>query len=145
MAPLKLVDSLAPSVTPHVATGVNREGKREVLGTDPGTIEDSAFWLAFLHSLAARCLGGVELVPADAHQGLEDAIATVLDVASWKRCITDLDDKIGRRPAPSPAAPQLAGVSGVPWQQLQRLGPEGGAVGHHDHLHWPHSIGMSVL
>jgi len=30
-----------------VATAVNADGKREVLGIDVGTSEDGAFWLAF--------------------------------------------------------------------------------------------------
>ena len=34
-----------------VATAVNVEGKREVLGIDVGTSEDGAFWLAFLRGL----------------------------------------------------------------------------------------------
>ena len=37
-----------------VATGVNAEGQREILGMDVGTSEDGAFWLAFLRSLTAR-------------------------------------------------------------------------------------------
>ena len=42
-----------------VATGVNAEGQREILGMDVGTSEDGAFWLAFLRSLTARGLSGV--------------------------------------------------------------------------------------
>jgi len=42
---------------------------------DVGASEDGAFWLAFLRSLNARGLGGVELVISDAHQGLKLAIA----------------------------------------------------------------------
>ena len=71
-----------------VATGVNHEGKREVLGIDVGTSEDGAFWLAFLRGLVARGLSGVELVTSDAHQGLKEAIATVFAGASWQRCRT---------------------------------------------------------
>ena len=51
-----------------VATGVNAEGQREILGMDVGTSEDGAFWLAFLRSLTARGLSGVDLVTSDAHQ-----------------------------------------------------------------------------
>ena len=69
-----------------VATAVNAEGKREVLGIDIGTSEDGAFWLAFLRGLVARGLSGVELVTSDAHQGLRGAIATVFGGASWQRC-----------------------------------------------------------
>ena len=61
-----------------VATGVNREGKREVLGIDIGASEDGAFLLAFLRSLLTRGLSGVQLVTSDAHQGLKGAIAPVL-------------------------------------------------------------------
>ena len=71
-----------------VATGVNAEGQREILGLDVGTSEDGAFWLAFLRSLTARGLSGVELVTSDAHQGLKNAIAAVFAGASWQRCRT---------------------------------------------------------
>ena len=71
-----------------VATGVNAEGQREILGMDVGTSEDGAFWLAFLRSLTARGLSGVELVTSDAHQGLKNAIAAVFAGASWQRCRT---------------------------------------------------------
>ena len=71
-----------------VATAVNVEGKREVLGIDVGTSEDGAFWLAFLRGLVARGLSGVELVTSYAHQGLREAIATVFGGVSWQRCRT---------------------------------------------------------
>ena len=53
-----------------VATGVNAQGQREVLGMDVGASEDGAFWPAFLRSLNARGLSGVELAISDAHQSL---------------------------------------------------------------------------
>ena len=71
-----------------VATGVNADGQREILGLDVGASEDGAFWLAFLRSLTARGLSGVELVTSDAHQGLKNAIAAVFAGASWQRCRT---------------------------------------------------------
>ena len=71
-----------------VATAVNAQGKREILGLDTGASEDGAFWLSFLRSLAARGLAGVQLVVSDAHQGLKDAIAAVFSGASWQRCRT---------------------------------------------------------
>ena len=76
------------NVSVVVATAVNAEGKREVLGIDVGTSEDGAFWLAFLRGLVARGLAGVELVTSDAHEGLKVAIATVFAGASWQRCRT---------------------------------------------------------
>jgi putative transposase len=71
-----------------VATGVNADGHREVLGLDVGAAEDGAAWTAFLRSLVARGLAGVKLVVSDAHQGLKDAVAAVLDGAAWQRCRT---------------------------------------------------------
>src|ERR671935_852893 len=58
-----------------IAVGVNAEGQREILGLDVGPSEDGAFWLAFLRSLVARGLSGVQLVTSDAHQGLKAAFS----------------------------------------------------------------------
>lgn len=74
------------SVAVVIAIGVRASGEREVLGLDVGPSEDGAFWRQFLRGLVARGLGGVQLVVSDAHAGLKDAIATVLQGASWQRC-----------------------------------------------------------
>ena len=71
-----------------IATAVNAEGHREILGLDVVTSEDGAGWSAFLRGLVARGLAGVSLVISDAHTGLKDAIAAVLPGASWQRCRT---------------------------------------------------------
>ncbi len=63
------------NVSVVVATGVNAHGQRKILGMAVGASADGAFWLAFLRSLNARGLNGVELVISDAHQGLKNAIA----------------------------------------------------------------------
>ena len=69
-----------------LATGVRADGWREVLGFAVGDSEDGAFWTAFLRSLKARGLAGVQLVISDAHTGLKQAIAGVLLGAAWQRC-----------------------------------------------------------
>jgi putative transposase len=69
-----------------IATGVSIDGNREVLGVDVGDSEDGAFWTAFLRSLKARGLAGVQLVISDAHEGLKAAIAAVFSGACWQRC-----------------------------------------------------------
>ena len=69
-----------------VAVGVTADGRREVLGMDVGDSEDGAFWTAFLRSLRARGLNGVQLVISDAHTGLKAAIDAVLIGSSWQRC-----------------------------------------------------------
>ena len=97
-------DGRIVNVSVVVATAVNGEGKREIIGMDVGTSEDGAFWLAFLRSLSARGLSGVDLVVSDAHQGLRDAIATVFGGASWQRCrthfMTNLLTRVPRRAQP---------------------------------------------
>jgi putative transposase len=69
-----------------VATGVCGDGRREVLGFAVGDSEDGAFWTQFLRSLKARGLAGVQLVIADAHLGLRQAVAAVMAGAAIQRC-----------------------------------------------------------
>jgi putative transposase len=80
------VDGRVVSRAVVIATGVTADGGREVLGLDVGDSEDGAFWTAFLRSLKARGLAGVQLVVSDAHTGLKQAIGAVMAGASWQRC-----------------------------------------------------------
>jgi transposase-like protein len=59
------------SLATVIATGVNADGHREILGVDVISAEDGAGWTAFLRGLVARGLSGVALV-----------------VSSWQRCRT---------------------------------------------------------
>lgn len=70
-----------------VATGVNTEGYREVLGLQVASVEDGAGWLTFWRDLVARGLNGVKLVTSDAHAGLVAAIGATTG-ATWQRCRT---------------------------------------------------------
>jgi putative transposase len=80
------VDGRVVSRAVVIATGVTADGGREVLGLDVGDREDGAFWTAFLRSLRARGLGGVQPVISDAHTGLTQAISAVMAGAAWQRC-----------------------------------------------------------
>jgi putative transposase len=71
-----------------VATGVNGDGHREVLGVKVATSETKEAWNVFFADLVARGLSGVKLVTSDAHAGLVEAIAANLPGASWQRCRT---------------------------------------------------------
>ena len=71
-----------------VATGVNADGHREILGLQVTTSEDGAGWLGFFRDLVARGLAGVKLVTSDAHAGLVAAIGATLEGAAWQRCRT---------------------------------------------------------
>jgi transposase-like protein len=87
-----------------IATGVNADGHREILGFDVTSAEDGAGWLAFFRGLVARGLSGVVLVTSDAHAGLVAAIAATLPGASWQRCRThylrDLLTKVSKTSQP---------------------------------------------
>ena len=71
-----------------LATGVNGDGHREVLGMRVATSETGPAWNEFFADLLARGLSGVRLVTSDAHAGLREAIAANLPGASWQRCRT---------------------------------------------------------
>jgi len=67
-----------------VATGVNADGHREILGS----AESEAGWLTLFRGLNAPGLSGVKLVTSDAHSGLVAAVGATMEGASWQRCRT---------------------------------------------------------
>jgi transposase-like protein len=117
------------NVVAVVATGVNADGYREILGVDVFTSEDGAGWTAFLRGLVARGLAGVQLVISDAHEGLKGAIAAVLIGASWQRCRTHfMRNLLGRVPKSAQAmvAPLVRSIFEQPdaastWAQHARV------------------------
>jgi transposase-like protein len=81
-------DGRVVKVAVMVATGVNADGYREVLGVQVSSSESGAGWLGFFRDLVARGLSGVALVTSDAHAGLVDAIGATLPGGAWQRCRT---------------------------------------------------------
>ena len=73
------------SVAAIIASGVNQDGRREILGLGLGDSEAQVFWVDFLRRLRQRGLSGVQLIISDAHEGLKAAIGQVF-TASWQRC-----------------------------------------------------------
>jgi putative transposase len=71
-----------------IATGVNADGYREILGIHVATTESGAGWLSFFRDLVARGLTGVALMTSDAHTGLVDAVGATLPGTAWQRCRT---------------------------------------------------------
>ena len=82
-----------------LATGVNSDGHREILGMRVATAETGAAWNEFFADLVARGLTGVRLVTSDAHAGLREAIAANLPGAAWQRATRSR--KNASQPAPS--------------------------------------------
>jgi transposase-like protein len=68
------------------AVGLNKEGKRMVLGVSVSLSEQEIHWRTFLQSLVARGLTGVELVISDAHAGLKQARRAIFGGVPWQRC-----------------------------------------------------------
>ncbi len=70
-----------------VASAVNSEGHREILGICEGAKEDKSGWSNFLRHLVDRGLSGVKLIISDACRGLVESVADYLPDAQWQRCM----------------------------------------------------------
>ncbi len=107
------------NVAAVVATAVNHQGQREVVGFDIVTVEDTAAWTEFLRGLVARGLAGVELVISDAHGGIKAAIAAVLSDATWQRCRTHFMANLASR-VPKVSWPMVATLVRSIFEQADR-------------------------
>jgi putative transposase len=107
------------NISAVVATAVNHQGQREIVGFAVVTTEDTASWTEFLRSLVARGLAGVELVISDAHGGIKAAIATVLGEASWQRCRTHFMANLASR-VPKASWPMIATLVRSIFEQADR-------------------------
>lgn len=123
-----------------VATGVAADGHREVLGFDVGDSEDGAFWTAFLRSLRARGLAGVQLVISGSHAGLRprsprccsappgnDAECTSC-ATSWRRCPKGSAEMVAAtirtifaQPSPPQVREQLSVIAGMLGRQFPKV------------------------
>src|SRR5579885_931193 len=83
-------DDRVESMAVVIATGVNAQGRREVLGFDVIPTETEEGWAQFFKGLRERGLSEVQLVISDAHGGLKGAARKVLK-AEWQRCKVHLD------------------------------------------------------
>jgi putative transposase len=66
-----------------IASGVNLEGLRLILGVSVSLGEQELHWRDFLQSLVERGLTGVELIISDAHVGLQAARKAVFSGIPW--------------------------------------------------------------
>ena len=78
-----------------VATGINPEGERLVLGVSVSLSEHETHWKAFLQGLKDRGMHGVKLVISDDHSGLGAARRAVLGSVPWQRCQFHLQQNAG--------------------------------------------------
>jgi len=71
-----------------IATGVNEEGYREILGIMLGDSESEASWSEFFSWLKGRDLRGTDIVVSDSHSGLVKALNAQFQGCTWQRCQT---------------------------------------------------------
>jgi len=69
-----------------IAVGVERSGRRQVLGVSVSLGEHEIHWRTFLQSLVHRGLRGVQLITSDDHAGLKAARLAVFGGVPWQRC-----------------------------------------------------------
>ena len=97
----RLCYAIVRNVSLLVASAVNSEGFREILGICEGAKEDKSGWSAFLRHLVDRGLNGVRLIISDACRGLTESAADYLPQARWQRCrciSTGMSSAMFRRP-----------------------------------------------
>jgi putative transposase len=80
------VDGQIRDVAILIASGVDYQGKRRILGVSVSLSEQEVHWRTFLQSLVARGLSSVQLITSDDHSGLEAARRAVFGGIPWQRC-----------------------------------------------------------
>jgi putative transposase len=95
--PFVLVDALVLKIREEgrvrsrsalIAIGINESGYREILGLMLGDSESEVSWTEFFTWLKSRDLRGVDIVVSDSHGGLNRAVRSQFQGATWQRCQT---------------------------------------------------------
>jgi putative transposase len=87
----------APSAL--IVSGVNAQGRREILGLSLGDSESEGTWTDMFAWLKRRGLHGVEVLVSDDHAGLVKAAQRAFQGVMWQRCQVHLQRNVlGRTP-----------------------------------------------
>lgn len=70
----------------YIATALNKNNQREILGLMIDHAESFENWRGFFQHLKSRGIQSPQLVVSDAHAGLKKAIAREFIGTSWQRC-----------------------------------------------------------
>ena len=73
--------------TIYIAVGLNREGKKEVLGLWLGKNESAAFWMSVLTDVRTRGVNDILITATDNLNGFTDTIRTVFPESKTQICI----------------------------------------------------------
>ncbi len=82
------------NVSALVAYGVMPDGHRRLLAVSIGVEESEESWRDVLGQLAERGLSGVQLIIADEHRGLVQAVRRLLPEARRQRCTVHLERNV---------------------------------------------------
>src|SRR5215471_10836491 len=107
-----------------LATGVNAEGYREILGLHVTSAEDGAGWLGFFRDLTARGLAGVALVTSDAHRALTEASGGRSGLTTRRSASTARSAAAPTSWESSPAAKLSSASSALSWPSSTTSGPK---------------------
>ena len=80
------VAGIVRDVAVLIAVGVDREGKRRILGVSVELKDAELHWREFLDHLVHRGISGVEYIVSDDHPGLRVARRAVFTGSKWQRC-----------------------------------------------------------
>jgi len=69
-----------------IATGIHKNGCREILGAKVAANEDEPAWESLFAELKDRGLKGVKLVVSDGHKGIQKAVEKAFLGSSWQMC-----------------------------------------------------------
>jgi len=69
-----------------IATGIDVDGRRSILGCSVSLSEAEVHWREFLSSLRQRGAHGFQMICSDDHEGLKAARAAVFPGVAWQRC-----------------------------------------------------------
>ena len=79
-------DGQVRNVSALIATGINAQGYREILGIQLGDSESERSWGQFFGWLKDRGLHGVDFLITDDHRGLVKAAQRHFQGVTWQRC-----------------------------------------------------------
>lgn len=81
----------------YIATAINEENRREILGLKIDHAESEESWKQFFQDLIGRGLQSPKLIISDAHPGLKKAIQKTFIGTSWQRCTVHFKKNLIRK------------------------------------------------
>jgi putative transposase len=92
-------DNAVRATSALIVSGVNAQGRRELLGLSLGDSESEGTWTDMFAWLKRRGLHGVEVLVSDDHAGLVKAAQRAFQGVIWQRCQVHLQRNVlGRTP-----------------------------------------------